>query len=95
MQSSNENNPYFVDRKQGRTWFLTINCQNGEEEFEKAKMHCLFVTGQVEVGSKTGREHIHMVIHFDKNWRFKRVKKIWPRADIEVPRSVENCIKYV
>lgn len=29
----------------GRNWIGTLHCENGEEEFNKCKLHCVFATG--------------------------------------------------
>ena len=29
----------------GRNWIGTLHCTNGEEEFAKCRMHCVFATG--------------------------------------------------
>lgn len=34
-----------LNADKGRNWIGTIHCENGEEEFEKSKLHCVFATG--------------------------------------------------
>lgn len=42
---SNEDTHFQQTRNQGRTYFLTINCEDGEEEFKKSELHCVYAVG--------------------------------------------------
>jgi hypothetical protein len=41
-----------------RNWIITINNCVPKEEFDKAKLHCVFAVGQAEKGLESGIIHL-------------------------------------
>lgn len=44
---------------------------------------------------KDGKHHFHQLLHYANPVSFNRIKKIYPTAHIERPRSLMNAIKYI
>jgi len=76
-------------------WSLTINnpTADDEESLNLARQRGWRVDGQKEVG-KEGTEHYQLILHTGQV-RFSAVKKIFPRAHIEIARNPSALAQYV
>lgn len=66
-----------------RKWFLTINNPT-ENEMKAAMEHsCKYIIVGEEVGEQKGTLHLHLFIEYQHGKSFKKMKKLWPRANIK------------
>lgn len=82
--------------KRSTSWALTINnpTATDREQIANARSRGWFVEGQVEKADTTGT--IHLQLHLKTpHCRFGAVKKMFPRAHIEVARNVPALVNYV
>jgi len=76
-------------------WSLTINNPTTEELcFDRVKANGWFLKGQLERG-KEGTEHYQGCLITPQKPAFSTVKKVFPRAHIEVARQRDQLMKYV
>lgn len=80
----------------GRNWLLTINNEDPEEFKQSLETHndllqCVY--WQQEKG-ESGTEHIQACITFRKNSRLSAIKKLWPRAHVELTHNVNASRLY-
>lgn len=74
-------------------WSITINNPTAED-LNPTLPAGWSMTGQIEVGGETGTEHYQGMITTPQV-RFTAVKKVFPRAHIEVARNKSALQKYV
>lgn len=76
------------NKKDGRSrkWFLTIN-NYSEDEYQNAIKNmnkCKYSIVCKEVGKKSEVPHIHCWFHYENDRNFSTIKKLFPRANIQV-----------
>ncbi len=82
-------------------WFLTINNpteEDGKNFHDKGTLatHLDYLMLGSHVGETSGLPHLHAVIVLKKRQRMTALKKLYPRADIEVKRGTfEQCQTYL
>lgn len=81
-----------------RKWHLTLNNYT-EDEWNDSKSHVTSLCDKYvlykEVCPKTGTPHMHMYISYKHQHTFTAVKKLWPRAHIEIAKGNEkDQLKY-
>lgn len=87
--NTNRENP--VSRK--RRWFLTIN-HNSTEDFQTLlDLNTRTLVFQTEIG-ESGTPHIQCTLELKDAKTFNAMKKIFPRAHLEVPKHWARSIKY-
>lgn len=87
----NTNKPKRSERN--KSWFITDFEQLEPIHFEKAKYECWCLdTSKPEHGSK---KHLHHLIFFTNAISFNTIKKVYPKAHIEKPHNVNDCIGYI
>jgi len=76
-------------------WSLTINnpTPDDEEALSLARQRGWRVDGQLEVGAE-GTRHYQLIVHTPQV-RFSAVKKMFPRAHIEIARNPSALASYV
>lgn len=74
-----------------RKWFLTINNYSEEEvkAAEDACKGCNYGCYTKEVGDKCGTPHLHIWLHFKNARAFNAIKKLFPRANIQVGKGTD------
>lgn len=75
-----------------RNWFLTINNYTQEDINIIISINCNYVF-QEEQG-ESGTKHIQGVLMFKNARTFTSIKKILPRAHIEICKDVKSSIRY-
>ena len=83
--------------QQGKRWLITINNPTDEEIDELIEMHrAKFKVIAREKAPSTGTDHIHALIVFDCNVRTNRIKKMLPRAHLDLVRGTfDQAYNYV
>lgn len=72
-----------------RNWFLTINnYTDKEKEFSLSHQAKYIIVGD-EVGSE-GTPHLHLYIEYENNKTFTTMKKLFPRANIQVAKGTSE-----
>lgn len=80
-------------RNRARSWFITSFEELEPTHFDKATYECWCLdTTKEEKGSKI---HLHHLIYFKNAISFNTIKKIYPKAHIEKPKNVNDCIGYI
>lgn len=80
-------------RIRNRAWFITSFEELEPNHFDKASYECWCLdTTKPEKGSKI---HLHHLIYFKNAISFNTIKKIYPKAHIEKPHNVNDCIGYI
>lgn len=81
--------------QRANTWSLTINnpTKDDEEAVQLARSKGWKVEGQIEQG-KEGTRHYQLMVRTPQ-LRFSAVKKVFPRAHIEIARNVSALQSYV
>lgn len=87
-------------RLQGRRWMLTINNPTFREAEVLYRLghtndiDCL-VYGAEHTEEGEGTPHFQIYLHFKGNWRWNRIKDLFPRADIELAKKPKlACCRY-
>jgi len=85
------------DKNKYRNWFLTINNPTPSDNQGLIELEgvCRYACVAKEVGKECGTLHLHVVVVFQNQIRFDTVKGMFPRANIQVIRSLPHAIKYV
>ena len=81
--------------KRGRSWFLTLNNWTKEEYAFAIAVPALRKIVAKEVGDKEGTPHLHMVYVFKNSRRFAAIKKMFPRANIDLMRGKWSDMEYL
>jgi len=75
-------------------WMITINNYTTEDkEILSGSKVLKKVVAQTEIGEQ-GTKHLHAYIEAEKKIRFRSLKDLFPRADIEPVRNIEATIDY-
>lgn len=77
-----------------RSLFITINNYTKEEENRFKEIDCVYSIYQIEEGEACHTPHLHGFIYFKNARTWKSIKKLFPRARIEVPKNINHVIKY-
>jgi len=85
---------------QGKRWMLTINNPSFEESERLYNLghsdyiDCL-IYGAEHTEDGQGTPHFQIYVHFKGNWRFNRIKEMFPRARIELAKKPKiACCRY-
>lgn len=83
--------------QQGKRWLITINNPSDEEIDELIELPgCKFKVIARETAPSTGTSHIHALVIFTCNARIKKVKKLFPRAHLDIVRGTfDQAYNYV
>lgn len=76
-----------------KSFILTINNPNVEEELSALRRHCKYFIGQLERG-ESGTPHLQILYQHPTKVRPTAIKKLFERAHIEIARDPRACIKY-
>lgn len=76
-----------------RSYVYTLNNYTPEEEKQVQEVPCAYHVYGRESG-ESGTPHLQGLIHFPFQKSFSSVKKLFPRAHLEVCKSVEHAIQY-
>lgn len=76
-----------------RSYVYTLNNYTNQEESAVQAIPCTYHVYGRERG-ESGTPHLQGYIHFGNARRFDAVKKLIPRAHIEICKSVESAIQY-
>jgi len=85
--------------KQYRNWFFTLNNWT-DQEYQDIKTLLLRNKGSKwiickEVGKECGTHHLHGSLVFKSGKKFSTLKKVMPRANLEITRSIAHADDYV
>lgn len=79
-----------------RRWFITINNYTDKDIEELRSIECRYLVAASEIAPTTGTPHVHALIVFEGNKRFSGVKRLLPRANLEVVKGTfEQAYQYV
>lgn len=82
--------------KRLRNWFLTINNPEDEEIQKISEVESRYCVWSWDTAPKTGTRHVHIYFEFAFPFYFSKLKKLFPRADIEPRRTTrEACRQYI
>jgi len=86
-----------ADKDRHRYWSITIEnpTEADDVEIDRARQRGWVLTGQQEVGTKTGTLHYQMCLYTKEDQRFSAIKKAFSRAHIESARKPEALKQYV
>lgn len=76
-----------------RALFFTINNFTDADETRFAGIDCQYQIYQIEEGKK-GTVHLQGFVYFKNPRSFKAIKQLFPKAHIEIAKSIKNCIEY-
>lgn len=83
----------FVQMSRSRSYVFTLNNYTKEEELYVQGLECVYLVYGREVG-KSGTPHLQGFIKFRNGRSESTVRKLLPRAHVEVCRDVERAIQY-
>lgn len=81
-----------------RSYFLTLNNYTTVEDelfqslLKDKTLH--YITFGYEIGTKNKVPHIHSLLNYKNPKAWKAIKKLFPRADIRIPRDVAAVMEY-
>ncbi len=70
-----------------RNWFLTLNNYSEDERNAAEQYKCEYLLIAEEVGEKEHTEHLHIYFELKNAKTFSKIKKEWPRANIQVAKG--------
>jgi hypothetical protein len=76
-----------MDNTRARNWFLTINNYSKEERQYAEEYKCEYLLIAEEVGEKEHTEHLHIYFELKCQKTFSKIKKEFPRANIQVAKG--------
>lgn len=84
---------------QGKRWMLTINNPTFDESEKLYQLgQCTNIIDCLIYGAEHcdhGTPHFQIYLHFKQNWRWNRIKNLFPRADIELAKKPKlACCRY-
>ncbi len=82
-----------MDKTRARNWFLTVNNYSTEERQFAEKYECVYLLIAEEVGEKEHTEHLHIYFELRNQKSFSKIKKEFPRANIQVAKGNAEQVK--
>jgi hypothetical protein len=76
-----------------RNWFLTVNNYSVDERNAAEQYKCDYLLIAEEVGEKEHTEHLHIYFELKNAKTFSKIKKEWPRANIQVAKGNAEQVK--
>jgi len=78
-----------------RNWFLTINNYTDEQILYARNYDCTYMIIGKEIGEKCQTPHLHIYFELKHQKSFSKIKKDFPKANIQVAQgNAEQCKAY-